>query len=98
MSQPPEVNPDTVAANSATLEWDPPMITNGEIINYNVNLVAISLATGFSSESRIMRRETSASMAVNIACIVGGGSNVDRNISVDPQNASLTVNDLSEFL
>ena len=98
MSQPPEVNPDTVAANSATLEWDPPMITNGKIISYNVNLVAILLATGFSSESRIMRRETSAPMAVDSACIVGGGGNVDRTFSVDPQNTSLIVNDLSESL
>ena len=74
------------------------MDINGEIISCTVSLVAISLATGSSSESRITRRETSAPMAVDSACIVGGGSNVDRNFSVDPQNTSLTVDDLSESL
>ena len=74
------------------------MDINGEITSYTVSLVAISVATGSSSNSRIMRREISAPMAVNIACIVGGGSNVERNFSVDPQNTSLSVDDLSESL
>ena len=42
-----------------------------------------------------MKRETSASVAVNTICTLGGGNNVDRNFSVDPQKTSLTVDDLS---
>ena len=74
------------------------MDINVEITSYTVSLVAILVATESSSDSRIMRRETSVPMAIDYACIVGGGSNVDRNFSVDPQNTSFTVDDLSESL
>ena len=102
MSQ-PAVNATT--ATSALLNWNAPNDANGMIVNYVVNLVAIAQATGSSSSEGSRsgggtrrKRETSGFMAVNIACIVGGGSGVDRNFTVDPSTTSLTVNDLSESL
>ena len=86
-------------ATSALLNWNAPNDANGMIVNYRVNLIAIAQATRSSSGMGTRRkREMPGSMAVNIACIVGRESGVDRNFTVDPSTTSLTVNDLSESL
>ena len=68
------------------------------IVNYTVNLVPITLDTGSSSGEGSSssggtgrKSETSGSMAVNIACIIGGVSGVDRNFTVNLSTTSLTV-------
>ena len=100
VSEPPEVPVDTINATSAFLSWDPPPDANGVITKYTVNLVVISSdASTFdstSSQGRRRKRETSVDMMVSEECIKGGENNADRNITVDGNQTSLSLRDLSE--
>ena len=71
-----------------TLSWEPPDLPGGELIQYVVNLIALS---GRNETNNRQRRQTDDFLEF---CIVGD-NNVDRNINVAANETSLTVNDAS---
>ena len=85
---PPLQIPLNIAATSATFMWDMPLIPNGEILNYRVNILIISS----------IERTGLGTLPFNIDCIVDGRNGVDRNFIVESLPTTLTVDRLSESI
>ena len=91
--QPDEVLQLNILAFSAIVLWEPPPTIglNGKIIQYTVNFVLLS------NEGMRARMPRQSSGNINTACIVGGASNIDRNITVPGNTTSLLLPALSEL-
>ena len=89
---PPPVNESELTPFSAVVRWNPPSDSNGVILRYTVNYVAV-LNTS-SQEMGRRRRQTSGASA---ECILGGQRNVNRNMTVDGSQTSATLTELSEY-
>ena len=87
------VNSETITSHSATLSWVE--ITNRDITNYTVNLVAISSNAGITEPGRRKRQVAEPSRVVR-DCVMRNGGNVESDITVGPDQTSLQVNDLGE--
>ena len=89
---PPPVNERELTPFSAVVRWNPPSDSNGVILRYTVNYVAVSNTS--SQEMGRRRRQTSGASA---ECILGGQRNVNRNMTVDGSQTSATLTELSEY-
>ena len=101
--QPREVNESIVTSTSVLLQWDVPVDPNGVVIEYRVNVMAISSdPDAFTSEGeggrrrrRRRRRKRTSDAGVIMPCIVPGGDvGVDTNITTTA--TSLELMNLSE--
>ena len=82
-----------VTSFSAVVRWNPPneRDLNGIILSYTVNFVAVSMVNTPSGNMGRRRRQMNV---VRAECILGGVTNIDRNITVEGTSANLT--DLSK--
>ena len=90
---PPPVNERELTPYSAIVRWNPPADSNGVILRYTVNYVAVSNAS--SQDMGRRRRQTGGA---SVECILGGQANVNRNMTVDGTQTSATLTGLSEYM
>ena len=82
--QPREVNESTVTSTSVLLQWDVPDDPNGVVIEYRVNVMAIS------SDPDARRQQATSDAGVIMPCIVPGGDvGVDTNITTTATSLEL---------
>ena len=81
---------------SAIVRWNAidPRLANGKVINYTVNY---RVAEPVTSSSNRKKRQTTSVM-LEQECIIGGGQNVDRNLTVDGDQTSAELQNLSKML
>ena len=77
----------TITSFSAVVRWNSPTDSTGVILSYTVNVLAVSLVNTPSGNAGRRRRQTSV---VRAECILGGETNIDRNITVEETFATLT--------
>ena len=87
---------ENITATSALVSWGPPPDANGVIISYTVNFVIVELVTEASGNVSGSRRKRQVGNSI-MECVVGSGDNVDRNVTVDGNQTSTTLSDLSEL-
>ena len=85
-----------ITATSAVVGWGPPPDANGVIISYTVNFVIVDLVTEASGNMSGSRRRRQVGNSI-MECVVGGGDNIDRTVTVDGTHTSTTLSDLSEL-
>ena len=87
---------DDIGALSATVRWNPvPLrLANGQIMNYIVNYRIAELTTTDSSRKK---RQIVDDMLVQ-ECITGGIENVNRNLTVDGDQTTATLENLSKMI
>ena len=90
---PPPVDERELTPYSAVVRWNPPADSNGVILSYTVNYVAVSNTS--SQDTGRRRRQTSGA---SVPCILGGEANVNRNMIVDGTQTSATLTGLSEYI
>ena len=90
---PPPVDERELTPYSAVVRWNPPADSNGVILRYTVNYVAVSNTS--SQDTGRRRRQTSGA---SVECILGGEANVNRNMTVDGTQTSATLTELSECM
>ena len=78
---------DFISSTEATLRWMPPDDPNGEIIQYNIELVVIR--TDFSQQGRRKKRQD----VVQGECILG---DLNTTVNVPGTETSVTVPNLSK--
>ena len=88
----PPVDERELTPYSAVVRWSPPADSNGVILRYTVNYVAVS--NTLSQDMGRRRRQTSGA---SVPCILGGEANVNRNMTVDGTQTSATLIGLSEY-
>ena len=89
---PPPVDERELTPYSAVVRWNPPADSNGVILQYTVNYVAVS--NTLSQDTGRHRRQTSGA---SVECILGGEANVNRNMTVNGTQTSATLTELSEY-
>ena len=90
MPQPPEVPLSDITTTTARISWNEPPDTNGIIISYTVNYMAVSMASGAG------RRRRQAGGQILPECIIGGAQNINRTVEVPGSQQSLLLEDLSK--
>ena len=87
---------EDIEALSATVRWVSlsPHLANGEIRNYVVNYRIAESTT--SSSSRKKRQIVDGTLVPE--CITGGIENINRNLTVDGDQTSATLENLSKIL
>ncbi len=104
VNKPPPVDEATLTSTSVLLTWNPPEDPNGAIVNYRINVQALSSdptafmmgMMGGGGGDRRRKRQTQGNMA-NPACITGGQENIARNFTTGNDQTTYRLNDLSTF-
>ena len=89
--QPPEVLRSSITTTTANVTWEEPPQSNGVIIGYTINYVALSMASGVGQRRR---RQTGGDILPE--CIMGGPENINRTVEVPGDQTYLLLEDLSE--
>ena len=90
--QPPPVDERNLTPFSAVVRWNPPTNPNGVILHYTVNFVAVS-----STPSQSTGRQKRQVGGVRVECILGGQMNINRNMTCDGTQTTVTLTELSEY-
>ena len=90
--RPPPVDGRNLTPFSAVVRWNPPANPNGVILHYTVNFVAVS-----STPSQATGHQRRQVGGVRVECILGGQMNINRNMTVDGTQTTVTLTELSEY-